>query len=376
MARKSILAAVTLAAYAAFGALLAFHLHGRAVVSPAVLISIATIGLLGTLLLLVQVLASIRRGPPPSPPGPAGAARCSGSLAESVRQAASQRDAAGGRGYSRPLARLAPAVALAGMAAALASGLLNFAFRVEGRWIQYAGSGKDLDLRPTYSELSLGAFADPAELKYGVLVGEVRPAQHDRLADVEVIDASGGRVGGGTLAPGSSLRIHDLALYEWAVGPGARVTIVQKDRGRLFEQPVPMWPGSAAGEYAVSIAAEDVQVELFALGWPSAGGEPALSARIRSGEKVLFEGPIKTGRVAAADDGYGLIVWELRPYVGLGLAHRTYRVLTLSSLSLTALGLLAWAVLRARPFWYTEEADGALSVQPASALAVFEARRS
>jgi hypothetical protein len=258
-------------------------------------------------------------------------------------------------------------VLLAALSAALVSGLLNVLFHVEGAWTHWADSARDLDVRSTYDRLSLGALADPSDLRYGISVGEIRPGEPERLLDAEVVDPSGKRVGAGVLGRGRPLEVGDLDLRVGGYGPGVRFTLLHEKRGRLFEEPVPLLP-TGPREYTRVIEGDGLDVALRLTGWPAATGadaDPRVS--IRAGETLLCEGRAQLSKVNLCGGGYAFIPWEVRPWAELRVAHRTFRAWTLGALVAAGAALLAWPFLRARAFWYREQADGSVSVYPPSA---------
>jgi hypothetical protein len=375
--RISRLAAAALAVYAGFGVLLAAAVAGRPSVPMWGVAALGGLALAASSALAVRHARRAWRGPPPDGFDAAQAVSCAGAEAEAIRRRARWRGAGGGRGFARPIALAFPPIAHGGLAAMFLSGLLNIALHVEGRWVQYAGSGRDLDLRATYEALSVGLLADPANLKYGVLVGDVRPSEPARLADVEVIDAFGRRVEAGTVGPDRGLDVRAMHFFQWAYGPGVHLTLLHRQKGRLFDQPFPLWPGATPGEYAERIeGGDDVTVDVRTAGWPRPDGAAApLQVAVRRQDDVLYQGTVEPRQVQVARDGYAVILWEVRPYVGLGMAHRTFRTMTLASAAVAALGLALWVAFGARPFWYREGEGDAVAVSPPRAWAALARRR-
>jgi len=373
--RLSYLAAGALLSYAAFAVTLGARIAGRPFAPYQVVVVLAAISLALTVVLAARIARSIRRGPAVARFHAARAVPCTGADADLVRGAASARDGGGGRGHVRPVLRLVPLVLLCALATVLVSGLLNVLFHAEGAWTHWADSARDLDVRATYDRLSLGALADPSDLRYGISVGEIRPGQPERLLAVGIVDPTGKRVGGGVLGRGEGITLGDLDLAVGEYGPGVRFTFIHEERGRLFEEPVPLLP-SGPGEYARVIEGDGLDVSLRLTGWPAATGtdaDPRVS--IRAGETVLCEGRAQLGKVNLCGGGYAFIPWEIRPWAELRVAHRTFRSWTLGGLVAAAFALLAWPLLPARPFWYLEQPDGSVSVYPLSAWSALRRAR-
>jgi len=374
--RASRLATAALAAYASFAAVLALAITRVVRVPVAVVVALASIALALSVAAIVRGAASVLRGPGGDRFEPAAAIRCSPEEAKAVIVRASRRGEAGGAGHARRWAAIFPVAAWAAAGCVLLSGLLNVTMRIEGTWIQWAGSGRDLDVRETYRTLDVGMLADPAELRYGVLLGDVRPATPAQLADLSVVSAAGKTVLSAPIGTGAARDLAGARLYAWGYGPGLHLTVMQKEQGRLFDAPVPLWPAGKVGSYAERIDNGDVALDLRVDGWPFPdGARDGVHATLRNRGAVLFDGTLLPQQVEEAAQGYGLICWENHAWVGLGIAHRTYRTLTFWSFSALALAILASIAFPARPFWYRVEADGGLSISPPSAWAALAGRR-
>lgn len=365
--RRGTWAGVTAAVFAA-----ALLLRIARVASPPAqaIVALAAVALAADAAWLLSLVAALRRGPSEEGFDAARALACRAGEADAVRRAATRRGAAGGAGHVRRAALAAPIVLSLALGAVLISGILNAAYHLEGTWVQFADSGRDLDLRATYRELDVGLLANPADLKYGVVVGEVRPAEPARLADVSVVQPGGVAAWTGVLPAGGATALHGLQLYQWSYGPAVHVTVVHRERGKLFDQPVPLWPAARPGSYGETIVGDGMALDLAVSRWPWRDGEEGEArAKLRAGDRVLLDTALRPREVFAAADGYAVIAWELRPYVGLGVVHRTFRRLTVVALAAALAAVAAWAVLRPRPFCYVEEPDGGVRVSPASAWA-------
>ena len=373
--RASRLATAALAAYASFAILLALVIARLVPVPVAAVVALASVGLALTVALVVRGVATIVGGPHGDRFDAAAAIRCSPEEARGLSARASRRDEAGGAGWARRWAAVFPVAAWTAAGAVLLSGLLNVTMRIEGTWIQWAGSGMDLDLRETYRSLDVGWLADPAELRYGVTIGEVRPGTPAQLADLSVVNASGQVVVAGPLAAGGANDLAGARLFTWGYGPGVHLTVMQKEQGRLLDAPVPLWPAGKVGSYAEQIENGPVRLELRVDGWPFPEGAPGgVHATLRNGAEVLFDGTLLPKQVEQAAQGYGLISWESRPWVGFGIAHRTFSTLSRWSLAALLVALLASVTIPARPFWYRHEPDGGVSISPPSAWAAIARR--
>jgi len=352
-----------------FAATLALVLTRTAPVPREAVVAVAAVALALTFAAAIRSIVGLARGPA-LPFDAVHAVRCDPAGAERVRARALRRAPDGGSGYLRPWAAAFPALAWVALCGVLASGLLNVTMRVEGRWIGYADAGRDLDVRQTYRDLDLGLFADPRDLRYGVLVHDVRPTSPSRLADVEIVDATGRTVASSVLDARGSIRLGGMVVYPWSYGPSLHVTLLHKDRGRLLDEVVPLWPTDRVGRYAERLESDGLALVIAVEGWPWPEGTPGDAlVKLWSGERVLFDGPVAPRKAYAAKDDYGVIVWEMRPYVGLGVAHRTYRGLTLWSLGVFALAMLGAVAFPSRPFAYVEEPEGGVAVFPPAAWA-------
>jgi hypothetical protein len=365
-----------LAACGAFALALAARI-ARLVPVPALLVAaLAAVALVLVAAVLVATVRAIARGPGRPPDDWSGAIRCEGEDAARVRGAALRTSPHDGAGYAhrwRLVLRAAACVAAAGV---LSSGLLNVTLRTEGTWIQYAGSGRDLDVRETYDTLDLGVLADPAGLKYGLVLGEIRPRDPERLADVRVLAPDGTAVREEVLGVGRALDVAGIHVWPWGVGPAVHLTVLQKEAGRLLDAPIALWPSQAPGRYAQQLETGDLALSVAIDGWPAADdAERRPHVTLRKGDAILIDGAVMPRKVAEGYDGYAVIAWEIRPYVAFALAHRTFRSMTIGSMAALAVLLLATALLRPRPFWYREEGEGAVSIVPSGAWARLVRRR-
>ncbi len=366
--RFSYLSAGALLSYGAFAVTLGARIAERPFAPYQAVVSLAAISVALTIAVGARIARSVRRGPLPRRLDATRGVACSGADAALVRAAALVREDGGGRGYVRPARRLVPLALLGALLALLVSGLLNVLFHAEGEWTHWAGSARDLDARDTYDRLSLGALADPADLRYAVAVDDIRRGDAGWVVDLAVVDREGRRVGGGALGPGDHLAVGGLDVSVGPHGPGVRLTVVHEQRGRVFERPVPLLP-LADGSWGRVVEGDGMELSLALPRWPPPPGaevDPRVS--LRSATAVLCEGRAQLGKVNVCGQGYGFIPWEIRPWVELRVAHRTFRAMTIDALAVAAVAAALWPLLRARPFWYREDPDGSVSLHPRSAL--------
>ena len=375
LSRWTGLPALALGSCGLFAAALALVLTRAAPLPVAVIVGLAALAFGTSAAMAIRSALRLLRGPAERFDAER-AVRCDAAGAVRVRERAVRRDPGGGAGYVRRWAAAFPVVAWLAACGVLTAGLLNFAMRAEGTWIQYAESGRDLDQRQTYRDLDLGLLADPSQLRFGVLVGAIRPRDPSRLLDLQVVDSTGRLVRDGALGAGQATSVAGIALYQWAMGPGIHLTVIHQEKGRLFDEPVPLWPAGGGGAYAETLRSGNLELHVRVDGWPwpdEASG--TANVTLRDGPQVLFEGVVEPRKVYPAREGYGIITWETRPYVGLGVAHRTYRQLSAASLAVLVTALVLWAFVRAAPFRYREEEDGGVAVFPPDAWAKLSVRR-
>ncbi|MDF1566238.1 MAG: hypothetical protein P1V51_24615 [Deltaproteobacteria bacterium] len=373
--RPSGLTLVTGVVYAGFALALVLKIAGGLAVPPELVVALAVLGLAGALRLLVRASSGVLgHGPPQASMG--SSIRCEGEDAERVRRAALKREGTGGGGQIARWAMIFPLLVHLSVALVFLSGLLNVLFHTEGRWVQFAGGGKDLDLLETYQELDLGLLADPSDLRYGVILGEIRPGEPERLFDMKVVDSSGKTLQEGPRAVRSVVPLGNTSLYQWGMGPGVRLTLLQRERGRLFDQPVVLWPTPGKpGRFHENLESGNLKLMVSVSGWPPAGGEaPRVFAGVyqREGERERALVPnqrVEPSSVTEGEEGYAVIVWEVRSYLGLGIVRGTHQTLTRVGLLGVLLGLLGWALFRPTHFVYEEQEDGAILVSPPRAWA-------
>ncbi len=292
-----------------------------------------------------------------------------------VLQRALRRADGEGAGYVERWRAWVPAVSWGAVTCALLSGLLNVGLHIEGTWLQYAMSAIDLDRRATFESLDLGVFADPGDLKFGVAVNEVRPGTPDRLFDLKVVDSRGTALVERAASAHERVAVAGMDLFVMGFGPGIHLTVLQQEMGRLFDGPVPLLPGVACGDVPATVGADGSALEVRVADWPWAEGvEGKPHARLVVDGKVVLEAELAPRRVVEGQDGYAVIAWELRPYLRMGVAHRTFRAMTLWSMAAAVLALVLGAFFRPRPYWYREDGGGSLTVWPASAGAAIAER--
>src|SRR6266496_1746536 len=311
LSRWTGLPALALGSCGLFAAALALVLTRTVLLPPAIVVAFAALAFGTSAAMAARSVLHFLRGPA-SRFDCQRAVRCDASGAAPVRERAVRRDPGGGAGYVRRWAAAFPVVAWLAACGVLTAGLLNFAMRAEGRWVQYAESGRDLDQRQTYRDLDLGLLADPSQLRFGVLVGAIRPRDPSRLLDLQVVDSTGRLVRDGALGAGQATSVAGIALYQWAMGPGIHLTVIHQEKGRLFDEPVPLWPaGGGGGAYAETLRSGNLELRVRVDGWPWPDDDSGTAnVTLRDGPQVLFEGVVEPRKVYPARDGYGIITWE------------------------------------------------------------------